>query len=597
MRRGNDKTKNLKQHGLNSKKPSNQRSNYKNRRRPKEVEINVDRDMVNKQDMRTAGPENDIKWYSANPQLIIDTCSIPFGKSLGTTMPKMRGVKMAGTSGGLGWALDTDAIPGIATFDFIPSIGITNNPTAPINLAARDNYAALRYSNSRNATYEAPDIMLMYICYDSAAMLLTFMKKVYGIIKVNPYQNRYYPQALLKALDVDYLNIAKNLAQFRELINISTRRLNRLAIPSDIDYMIRHQWLVANMFLDSDTSMAQTYQFNPVRFYQWAEGSAASGTANYAKLVTREGIGGGTSIWGYNDFKSAVDALLNPLLTSQTVIENMAGDILKAYGAERCVQLDMIPEDFNIYPTYSKEVLSQIENMSILTMPPKVDSLNITQSTDIGPGYLKYQPTFDDTAHPVVAYSCAQAASQKVLNFHWENPTPADVMIGTRLGVAGEFTYYRTTTTNQLKLKGKLTAVGTEIVIGVGISVIVANKDPNQIEYNDQIKQYYTQCLDVAGYALTNTYLDSTRGFAAIQQFDWHPRFDVISTSWSSFPTTEATATSEYLLGNYFGDTRDIDTYTVVENSVLESIHEVAILSLFDSPTIRDRVVRPYKSN
>lgn len=589
--------------GKNFSNPRSGRRNSRNSKKrsyskPKEVEINIDRNSINKADLQHS-EENDVTWYTRVPGLMESACNYAYPLVLGHEINQELPFTYSYTP-------ERNAIPGICTIYFIPSIGYSNSPTAPINTAARTQFTFQRYSNSRNAPYEAPDLMLMYLCADSAALYISMLKKIYGIIKNNPYQNAYYPLALCESMGVNYDSIIKNLTEFRTAINVMCYQFNRLALPADVYYFTRHQWLLSGLFTDSPTSMAQTYHFVPRGFYQWSEGENTG--PNKAIMVSpwpgttpaptdNSGSAGASNFLTLEQLISFGQSLLDKLLSSQTVVENMGGDILKSYGAENLIFLPSIDENFTIVPGFSQEVLSEIENLD--TANPPFSQMTVSQTTTIGSGYLISKPEIVTTISSNAithagAYRYMYQSGDKLINMHIEKPTPGDNMIATRFSLAMTSSYERTGSGSSLQgvVTTQLVGFGSEIVVAVHVSKLInALSTSSGLNYTNILR---TRVQDYVHYPSisTNELFLALNGIGLIQQFDWHPRFSIALLG-TDVPAIDEAGKME--LVTIIGDTRDIDNYTTISNDKVSNAHGVALISLFDSPKAHQLVSQPYK--
>lgn len=169
----------------------------------KKVPNNVRRDASN---MHACKP-NDWRWYAQNEQLMRDYASYSFNNPVGEIM-------LTGNP-----RIDSASVPGVMALRFYPCIGFANDETSPINVAMRRLYSFVRHANSGASNYDAPDLMMYCVAVDSAYMFLAHMKRVYGVmLNYTPF-NRYYPKALVAAMQFNFDNIEKNLNDFRGYIN------------------------------------------------------------------------------------------------------------------------------------------------------------------------------------------------------------------------------------------------------------------------------------------------------------------------------------------------------------------------------------------
>lgn len=256
-----------------SKKPK-QNVNTKSYGRKKEIEVNIDRDELNDADLNTKGRKykserNDASWYAKNEQLLKAAASFPYGYPMGTSLPPS--IPKTGIS-----ISNDQNVPGICVLPYLPTIGKSESGSSPINLAAKLQYSNIRYANSGTTYGDPSDLMMYYLAIDSMYMFHQMCVRAFGTIRTYNYMNRYYPQAVVRAMGLDFDDLNSKITQFWGFINTFAVKLQSFAVPGDISYFVRHSWLTSGIYLDSNTSKAQTYLFQPVGYYQWVE--VTSGT-------------------------------------------------------------------------------------------------------------------------------------------------------------------------------------------------------------------------------------------------------------------------------------------------------------------------------
>lgn len=411
---------------------------------------------------------NDPNWNAPTAQILKDANSLPFSHVVGNpyTLAYVNNLPNNAT-------YDYYKVPsyyyvedpGIMRITLMSSLGNPTTTAAPVTTAGNAIYAFVRHMNSGARNYDAPDMILYIFCMSEAYAFYSWMCRLYGIVSYYQFYNRYVPTDLVNSMGVKFDELSSNLANFRLLINQFGYKLQSFCIPSGIDYVDRHQMLYRDVYTDADSTKAQLYFFNPGGFYIWYEGTASGpGYARYSPITLTYNTspdGGENAIlpMTLSQLEAYATAMLAPLNGSED-FNMMSGDILKAFGANGIYKINPIDEKYFVTPTYSKEILSEIEN----SMPA---FSNLWNSGNGVQGRITHDPTInggriiEDTYfycnsfvksdfvanHPSAAayrsteVSAASCLSSCVLNLHTNDPTPADVTVATNLKHGGIYQY------------------------------------------------------------------------------------------------------------------------------------------------------------
>lgn len=384
--------------------------------------------------------DNDPRWYSLNDQLLFDSANIPYSWPLGAQI----------NLGEYGSDLNNTAVPGVMAIYTMPAIGNPQDPNAPVNTAARNIYSYIRHANSGGTNdIESPDMMLYLLAMDSAYSFHSWMKRLYGVMQTYNPENRYFPRGIVQAMGVDFDDIQRNLADFRMYINVFANKIGSMCIPASMSYMAKHIWMYEGLYFDSVSSKAQTYMFNPYGFLYYDQYNA-QGTGDQTRGVLKlMPMTGRKNLLTREDIYEIGNALINPILASQD-INIMSGDILKAFGPENMFKIDYVPEDYIVLPSYSMEVLDQIQNMTMVgdvvapannNIAPmycnQMGTVIVDQVNALNTGYLVNSMKFclndewqGSTVRPT---GFNYLASNKFVTFQYDNITTANTMEATRM--------------------------------------------------------------------------------------------------------------------------------------------------------------------
>lgn len=480
--------------------------------------------------------DNDPGWYAANAQLLTDAASLAFSNALGTTSKPPVGTEYFHPER----SYTEEAVPGILTLSTISVPGISTDNSSPVNVAARNLYSFVRHANSGHSNYDSPDLMMYVLALDSAYTFWAWMVRAYGVMMSYSHKNRYYAKHIVTAMGFDYDDLLAHLADFRSFINTYAFKLGSICCPASFTFITRHVWMMSHIWLDSPSSKAQTYMYVPEAFWVYDETSSDTG----GQLHLTESLIDMT----IGEIQSMGNSMLSKILESEDLMI-MSGDILKAFGADKIMKVTTIPENFMILPAYSEEVCSQFQNATVTGMWD--DGVTISQNPDTGA--IIFSP--DWSKHQV------RYPRRVTLNLRKEQPSPADVMVATRLTCIFQDepgAYY-------------LNTCGSEICVHMRTHRLV--KDPNTGSLFTR-QDYYLSGITIYPSLITDT-LDIVASLLRLEKFDWHP---FIYVSWTQNPGDEGE--------QYLGTAGDYDNYTYISDYELLKMNQTALLSEFGCPNM-----------
>lgn len=526
--------------------------------------------------------DNDASWYMRYPELARDASKMPFTVPLG----KYPAVTSNAPNNLVKLSKEAFSVPGIMAIEWIPTIGQSDSNNSPVNLVSREVYSFVRHANSGHSNYDAPDMMMYILAMDSLYSFYSAMTRVYGVMMLYSGMNRYMPKALVESMGFNFEDISQNMAQFRWLINQVAYKLTALYVPAGMSYFERHIWLNSGVYLDAQNYKAQTYVFKQGAYYKY---SASAATGYAAKLLYTE-VPSKLTVTKCQDF---VNSLLNPILADEDM-NVISGDMLRAFGADNLFTVAPISEDYVVVPSYSPEVLSQIQNLTIMGKPDNKnttvpgDGANIIQrvKTDtFTPGIYqvlsfigKYGPRDTVAKDELYAWNCV--TFDKMVTMHSDNPSSEEVMVATRLsnisdifGVAD----YQEGATNYSKADIGCSQLSTEVVINLVIYITTETGSLTS--------------LSVAPFMIIGQDIRKTPGNAisdmemlsALSAFDWHPQIYLMHS-------TDNTGTV-YVDGSII----ETNNFTVIDNNDLMRLHETALISEFYIPDVRKLSSKPVK--
>lgn len=468
---------------------------------------------------------NDSSWYTNNGQLTHDAGTYSFNNAIGA---RIRNISVLPTSDEA--YVDT-SIPGIMTIRLLPTVGKSTDPYTPINVAARAIYDKVNYKNSRNFSYEAPDLM-MYLCaIASAYSYHAYLSRIYGVLNTFSQTNRYIPDALVTSMGANPSDLRRQMADFRYFINYFARKVNTFVVPAGISFFEQSYWEYSNVYMDADSMKAQLYVYAPFAFWKYNEtGTEYGGSLNPTTISSAWTTGATLS-----DLINFGNDLLEPLFQSQD-INNISTDVMKAFE-NAIITLPDITSDFAVVPVYNPEVLTQIHNAY------SVGEFSLTQ----GRGSVTQDST-NGTLHYELLTSNARAKLRAhcdiLIDMPMDNPTPEDVAVATRLHPV-------------FNEDGTIESAGTFIPYDFLIWKFEG----------DLLGNWNLNRVPVVSETSINTV-----GFAHMSKFNNAPL--LYMSSYSGSTPSASTLSSEALFG-------DLYNYTTIDRQDMATIDEACLLSLF----------------
>lgn len=521
---------------MRDNKKFNRKSSKPNSRRKGKRNTDVETEESAPSDVRQSGT-NDPSWYAQTPELMRLAASIPFSNAAGVSFSLDMQAKGAGT-----YSDTRITIPGLICQEVIPCPHVEQYANDPINVAANAMLSFVVHANSRNLSYNAPDLMIYNIAMGNIYAYINFMMRVYGSSQLFSTFNRNLPRTICIAQGVDYDDLMAHLADFRYGVNLLINKAASFSAPADMPYFRRLAFMFSGIYSEGESIKDQLYMYVPAGFMQYDE--VASTTGGSLKF----------SVWNpqvKHTVKEMLDygnALLNAIITSEDM-NVISGDILKAYTAEGLLKLATMPEAYTILPTTDLAVLEQMQNATWIGTPYASMNISITQKQS-----AKQGPVLTGGVELTVGAEMLQAATNSfILNTILTDPKPEDIMERTRMMCGVQDTEGSAST-----------FYATELVRSVQIWTNVdGSPEVTRLAYCEIIGSSPTQ----------PGVIEFINNHCLMETFKFHPRVNYF----------QQTGTGTYKFLNFAMDT---DNYTVFNYDVLERMNSAAIMSLFNSTRI-----------
>lgn len=364
--------------------------NKKNNSRKKGKGRNGTRKPYDKKDQIISDiPEsNDPNWYFTDPKLMDSVSRFSFNNFLGY-------------GSGPGYK----DIPYAVSFRFNAAAG---NPTDSnhivdlrnngINIAALKLYTTLSSQSGKTTNYGPEDLAILMLALGSVIESVEYGRRALGLAFTYNNRNWNYPSNIIRAAGFDE-SILDNLAQKRMDFNVVINSINKIVFPSNIAYFAKCTQMYQNVWLDSDSPMAQSILYNPQSYWLLAEDANNKGSL----LATMDWL----YISTWDQYLLHLKEQINAILMSSTY-NYIYGDVLN-YSLKSKVELfhlDLVSEDYGIIPVYNMNILSQIHNLQTTGLPEEhacslspnssetVTTASNNVQADAETGCIIYNPAF-----------------------------------------------------------------------------------------------------------------------------------------------------------------------------------------------------------
>jgi len=390
------------------------------------------------EDVSQAGKGNDPSWYMHNQQLVHDVTRIPFSYTAGfPLLPETDDNWQYATYYPGGNA----AAPGVCVLATVPTPGDSYDANSAINLAANGLFQFVRKNLSTVASYQSADMMMYILGIDQIFTLYTHILRAFGLANVYSGINRYYGDALLKAIyawsDSDVAAFRNGFSDLRARFNNLIYKASALYLPTDFTLTARHSWLYSNVFLDRASIKGQLYAHTLPTIWVLDETTSTSGTALVPEwLITdseEDPWKGRAMTQLLTTFSNMIEAYRN-----SDSMQRIAADLRRAFQDRQFYKLSYCDEAYIVMPTASDEVLLQIHNTDMLMYPEAGESSWIRNwnakgnwiiSQDVDKNCILFTPGY---TYPLNEPKLRRLYGSKLVNMIGADPTDAAIMVATR---------------------------------------------------------------------------------------------------------------------------------------------------------------------
>lgn len=539
---------------------------------------------------------NDVSWYTSNPELLKAGASFAYGYPLGS--PAYLNNENYTDAGKL-------IVSGISAIDVIPHLGVSVDASSPLNQAVRKMYSFIRHANSGARNYDPADLGLYIGAMDQIYTMFWYGVRAYGTAQIYNPQNRYVPYALLEAQRFNASDVMKNLAKLRYGLNRIATTVNNLTVPDTMTLFKRHRWLFSGIYADGTSPKAQVYMMRPAGYFTFGlDQSTFAGKLSYHSLYE-------TEPFTVDSYLNTLDTMIKPILTNYDEDFGLiAGDIMKAYDVSQLYKLPAVPENYAVVPSYSEEVLSQIQNATLIGN--YITGFNYSQDVDIhsvNAGAILNDPRVEvkmrikphlltatnADKHDIQLKNFVSGSQNRLISLSLNNPTPEDTMVATRLtamlgkpeayDIIGSSDGYVTITAKNVPI---LTS-GTEFATRLHIFKVDGYGDQYNItEVETDCDAYIPHIVEIENKpgGATVTHDAGIDTYLSMSVRNSHFRFHPMLVATRMKITISIGLQGELLgvmitdLANFYNF--EIDNYTVLDKNGLSQLNEIATLALLN---------------
>lgn len=505
---------------------------------------------------------NDWRWYSIDEKISKNFGNLPFNLLAG--VPFTLDLQTDFTNKPI---IKPQLVMAINVIDAIAGAGTTMNDqsgggsvmSAGLRTAGNQLYQYLRHVNSGARTYEPADIMMFILAVRDIYAEVSEIRRALGLTRYYSLQNVTMPEQLIKALQIDYGDMVKHIANYRGRLNTLIARINAFAIPDYFKAFYRTDFIFSNVFMDSTSPRGQFYLFRRTGYYTFSGTTSETGTELvYTDYFTKKISSSGsvdTFICTLNARLDALEGMIDAI-ESDTDALTMAGDVLSAFKESNLLQIGTVPDDYLVMPIFDENILAQIENcIPVTTFANSVRSAIGTDTTIMAQLNVKQENgqikgIHLSSADGTLLMPRKAQPQQFVFNSHVDQPDYTHILDWTRLMSYGFAS--KTGTANNLYIQSS----GLEIPV----SIVLYNIEGGAMELVTN--------MDVLN---GSTLVVGDQAAYAVSQFDWHP----ILYRWIfNSSSIDAGPINFHLIG-------DLKMYTVIDRKTIVNMNSVANLAAF----------------
>lgn len=515
---------------------------------------------------------NHPQWWMKYPQLSKDSLNFVFNTIAGTEFENLN-VGLPDTPNNIQWPIVGSSMR------FMRVIGKSKKATDAYNYQMRALWLDMHRKYRGIGTYQSADLGMVMFAIVGVMSDLARAERMYGMASVFNARNRSYPDAILKAMNLDPSTINGNrVADFRYQLNRLILKAQTLCLPKGISLLDCYVGLLSQVFKDSENVRAQWFLYEDPMHYQYDHTFLTQGGCirYYPRTMTG---GEDNNLQTFADVITDLESDIDVLLRDDDAAR-MCSDLLACYGDAGITKLLPVPEDYRIEPVHEESRVLELMNTTITSALVGTDIPNDILSQldplDLGQTYTIYQ------MNNVIRQSIAPFATMSMASRTWAtDPDDANTQLAVSSTSGADQVYYGTPMANTWK-DDPSDEEKVDLLIQMAGKMVISFEYEGDTWYAPSFDSYGPYICwglalwsnknggEVLGYVSDDVYRLTTLAkaesyaqmVACLSALDWHPRIFVRGSN-----------------ASYIGMVWDIDNYTTVPRQALKRVHEAAILS------------------
>lgn len=476
---------------------------------------------------------NDPAWYNKFPEMVAVAANLSWNVSLGAPITFK--------SNGNANAHFADAIPkketGLLSMGFIPTMGISETLTSPLNKCVLEMYNQYRFNKSGSPGYDPADIGKVCLVTDSLYTYIAYLVRSYGFLNLASSTNMYVPRALVQATGMDFDDLLSNKADFLFYINTLIIQAAKINIPKDMTFTDRHVFLATNIFKDEPIERCSHFLYNPEYLWKFDFENNEVVPVNVWHAHKTAG-----TLLKFSDLVSIGWEIMNSI-TQVEDFYTLNANALAAYGYDNLHRISPIDPLYVTLPVYREEMLIQLHNSAFCGESfQDLKYMEVMTEGDPNLGALIFVPTVIMNS-PAIGYD-------QLLDIPFDRTSTDDIMEATRFKVSGVPLF----NTTSPRVTMGLSTCGTELLTDCVLSYYAVS---------GQKYQLVSETAFADGNITANDYV---KLFGTIN----------MSPQILGFTLSGSGDSARFTPTVFYGD---LTNYAIVNTNNLRNMHEAALFS------------------
>lgn len=467
---------------------------------------------------------------------------------------------------------DEAVIPGVVQVAYAPLIGrATGAMTDPVNVSIRNVWMLIRSLYSNMIPYTADHIGKVLTALGSILMCFSYIKRIYGIVFNYDARNKYIPDGILAAMDVDAADIRQHIPDIRVKLNKVATQMTAFGVPQEFRFIFDHVFYTSNIYVDDATPNSQFIVPSPAFFWKmdWANDKLVT----VPNIVPKRGEPISSTNWTEATPKlrtwAALEAILDDLVESFVNYEDvyvLASDFRRVYGDNDMFGINPVELDYAIWPVYDQNFLEEMHNATYAQLDyGNWEITSVQAANNVGALSANYSTGFTEGSAAVATdfngFHAFPAFTPGMYDFNNPDPT-VDQIIRT-----SNWKYWIELTVN--------TATATKIKIASSGTVAIANAAIYTLRSE---KWAYLDLTPKMISSRPHVWMEGGGNLfdGNIALWNKHPLILQGMASGSAFKPFNVTWKHNFPLG-------DIDQYFTMGTDELKRVHDAIILDKLDA--------------